>query len=377
MKKLIFCIAFVLSCFAANAQVALRVTIPSYGLRLDSVPFEIIRVVDNTKDARYCGYFESRSGRQSPYYLKGGIAKRFETYFKKADKGARLGNKKLVAAFNNLHVVIKNEKGKKGVQVNQEMDIDFYELIDDGSLKKIMNYHETRDTSITNMDFNLKKSTYPMMQEVYQKLTSYYKVQSELNKEEDAFVKQVVSQNQEIKGQNTQTLQSLSQIPETRRINFNIDLIGYEQFYSSKLRGYRARYGIAFKSDSSKWIPMGSFDFELLDLKEQFDGSNGVYDVLLSYFGIGFGSIRRFDEALGVELNAKFIFGSEQISQDPFLVDYSSSTIFGLHMIERLHIFIGKEAGIVMTAGFYQNFNGGSKYVPTDIGYLWGLGIHF
>lgn len=377
MKKSLFFFLIGFIIFSANAQTALRLTIPQYGLRLDSVPFEIIRVADKTENPRYCGYFESRAGRKTPYYLKGGIAKRFESYFRKADYGAKLGEHKLMASFNKLHVIIKNEKGKKGVQVNQEMDIDFYEIGDNGKLRLIMNFQQIRDTSITNMDFNLKKSTYPMMQNAYQQLTDYYLNNDNKAVEENAFVEEAEIESQDELELNDQEFQSLSEIPETKRLNLLMDIISYEQFYSSKLVGYRGRYGIAFKNDTAKWLPFASFGFEVLDLKENFDGSDGVYDVALGYFGIGFGSLRRFDDALGLELNGTIIYGSEQVSRDPFLREYSSSTLFGLHLVERLHVFVGMEGGLVITGGFFQNFNGGSKYVPTDFGYLWGVGIHF
>lgn len=377
MKNLLLLLNLLLLFPSLYGQTGLRVTMPQYGLRLDTVPFEISRVVDNTSQ-EFCGFFENRAGVKMPYFIKGGIAKRFEKYFSKADNGAVVGDKKLVAIFNQLQVEIRNEKGKKGMQIKQLLDIDFYEISQEDKLSFVLNYTAERDTSIRGFDLNLKKSTYPMMQEVYQLLSNHYVNPNNTQPPQLAkFMPQTNDTATNTVKEIPQEFQAVSQLPETKRINRIMDIISYEQFYSSKLRGYRGRYGAAFKTDSSKWWGLASAGFEVLDLYEEFDGSDGVYDVLFSYFGFGLGAISRIDDALAFELDAKFVFGSEQISRDPFLMRYSSNTIFGFHLVERLHLVVGENGGLLFTGGLYQNFNAGSEYVPTDFGVLWGVGIHF
>jgi hypothetical protein len=352
------------------------------GFGIDSTSFRIVQTIDQRKNQEGIGtVYGGILNMGFPAIVKKGVEDAYGRFFYKGLKNTVKGEKQLVISFRDLVYTHDNLQAKKDKKIRLEIEIDYYE----NNSGKLNFLFTDKNSTIIDSKYNQKQlSNYSYtffkssLKKVEQFITADKYKQKVLIKPQTFLANNNGNdslENIEIVQSNSpkDKLSSLDSLPEQFTRPKNHHLITFEKFEGSNTSGFRLRYtGFARDWDDFDWKPALSVDIEGFTLNKDV----GNFNLYYSYFALGIGAIKPLNNYFFLDLNAKIAIGNEIIDKGLF-AEQERNTMFGILLNQRIHLMVGKGAGLVLTGGIYQNLFSGAQYLSGDIDVLFGGGIKF
>jgi len=376
-KRVIISLFFIysISSLIGQQRVLYPLRIQKGSFEKDSIPYEIVDIIDQRDNPPLIGVaYGGILNLGYPVVVRQGLKKSLMNYFDKGFNNTKHGKKETLISINEFIFSHDGLEGKKRQEIHFKLDVDYY-LVKNGNLKFVRNdkvdqlinskfklstleqpFTEFFKESLSNLEEDIKS-------EKYQSLTSTEKKENGI-----PFI-----ENDKLVFKDPKKLTSLDSLPPERHLSRTHHLIIYENFYGNRTNGLRFRYlNFTRTWGNLDWKGAYSFDVEGFKLNE----SNDNFNVSYSYFAIGIGTIKPFSNYLFLELTSKIGLGNE-IEDRGIFQESSKNSFFGFFLNQRLHLITDEKTGIVISAGIYQNFFPGAKYLNSDIGLSIGGGLKF
>jgi hypothetical protein len=360
-------------------------------LDLDSLNFNISKIIDQRNDkTKFASIKGGLLDLRYDYRIKKGIPKAFDRFFYKGLRYTEKGDLDILISFKNFYVYEGDEQREKFAERNRKYKIEVDYYLQNG---KDLNYLYTDKRELDSTAKTTKYFIEDFLEDYFEgsllelhnhleKNTSKLGIQENSESINDS-IESNEAKSQEKPEISTKSLaedsrlENLDSIPKTSQI-LDEHCIGFERFNGTTASGLRFRY-LYFQRewDNLNWKPAFSFDIEAIALNESFDDNTDIFTVDYSYFAIGVGAIKPFNNFLFLELGLKFAFGSERIVYDPFYNRDNTNFLFGVQLSQRIHLMLGKGFGFFLSCGTYENFYPTTEYLKTDFGFSFGGGLKF
>jgi len=75
------------------------------------------------------------------------------------------------------------------------------------------------------------------------------------------------------------------------------------------------------------------------------------------------------------ELSAKLAVGSEILHRHSQAKQNNTNTLLGLQLQQKLHFMLGRGFGLSLNVGTYEFFSPTTRFMKTDFGFQFGIGL--